>query len=773
MRRLLAFIVGLTASLTIAMADDDMIWGYYTGGIEDLIENSGTCTFGAEKSGTFRVAMYVPGDGILKGGSITGLRIPIWKASVVKNITAWVSTSSNPDNHAVEAKLKTPVNASYNEVVFDKAIRIPAGGAMVGMNFTISSASTAEGKFPIFYDGISGNHYTGSFYFYYQQNWYNCDNYGPLAFQVKIKGVSQAAGAVAFNPLEESITVANETSEYTASLRSDGFEDVKNITYTVDVAGVTETRDYAIAIQGGFNRTATMPISITAPAKAAKYDVKLAVTKVNGKDNSIASNIAKSTFVNVSRREQRNTVMEEFTGTEVEYAPRAMVGMEKLRNLYGDRFVGISLHQFNMDVTTDAMEFENWRELGLTSSPSSIIDGRGIGIDPFYGTDTDITKDFEHYNSFAPQVVVNAKAEWVDDNMKQVSVKADIESLSDGNYSVLYALTADKLHGTTSDWAQENFYADATPDKVDPELRKYSQGGEYGSAMIYPYYNDVLIASSFSADKVNLAEGLGTMADGTTATSSYVLDMPSETTSVGVAASQSAADENIYAIVMVVDEKGAVANAQRVLVTAKAAEKLYVTTSDKGYSTFYDSKGAYEIPEGFVAMVATMADGNTIKYDTIAGGNAGTRVIPAATPVLLSSGVKLAKRYALTLSKENVQYKGENLLCGSDKQTVTTGPANSVFYKLTYSNDKSAFGWYWGAADGGAFLINGHKAWLAIPTALTASPRGFAIDGVVDGIETISAARTFNGPVYNIAGQAVDKSYDGIVIENGKKVVKQ
>ena len=772
MRKLFSIIAGLFVSLSVAMAEDDMIWGYYTGGIEDLIENSGTCTFGAEKSGTFRIAMYVPGDGILKGGSISGLRIPIWKASVVKNITAWVSTSSNPDNHAVEAKLKTPVNASYNEVVFDKAIKIPTGGAMVGMNFTISSASTAEGKFPIFYDGISGNHYTGSFYFYYQQNWYNCDTYGPLALQVKIKGVSQAAGAVAIEPLEDAITVANETSEHTASLRSDGSEDVKNITYTIDVAGVKETRDYGLVIPGGFNRTTTMPISITAPAKAAKYDVKLAVTKVNGKDNSIASNIAKSTFVNVSRREQRKTVVEEFTGTEVEYAPRAMLGMEKMRKTFGDRFVGISLHQFNGDVSTDAMEFDNWRELGLTSSPNCILDGRGIGLDPLHGSDEDILVDFTHYNSFAPQVIINAKAEWTDDSRKQVAVNADIESLSEGNYSVAYALIADQLHGTSQDWAQENFYCNATPDKVEPGMEKYAQGGEYGTDYIYPYYNDVCIASSYSADKVNMAENLNTMADGEKKKSSYLLDMPSETTSVGVAAAQSAANENIYAVVMVIDEKGAVANAEKVLVTAKPAERLYINTSDKGYSTFYDSKGAYEIPEGFVAMVATMADGNVIKYDTIAGGNAGTNVIPAATPVLLSSGVKLAKRYALVLSTENVSYKGENLLCGSDKQTVTTGPMNSLFYKLTYSNDKSAFGWYWGAANGGAFLINGHKAWLAVPTAMTTSPRGYALENEVDGIDEINVTKAADGPVYNVAGQAVDKSYDGIVIENGKKIVK-
>ena len=45
--------------------------------------------------------------------------------------------------------------------------------------------------------------------------------------------------------------------------------------------------------------------------------------------------------------------------------------------------------------------------------------------------------------------------------------------------------------------------------------------------------------------------------------------------------------------------------------------------------------------------------------------------------------------------------------------------------------------------------------------------------GIVTGISDIKYNETENGVIYNIAGQRVDASYKGIVIMNGKKIVKK
>lgn len=42
---------------------------------------------------------------------------------------------------------------------------------------------------------------------------------------------------------------------------------------------------------------------------------------------------------------------------------------------------------------------------------------------------------------------------------------------------------------------------------------------------------------------------------------------------------------------------------------------------------------------------------------------------------------------------------------------------------------------------------------------------------IPSGINTVKAGATENGAIYNLAGQKVDESYKGVVIQNGKKVV--
>ena len=47
------------------------------------------------------------------------------------------------------------------------------------------------------------------------------------------------------------------------------------------------------------------------------------------------------------------------------------------------------------------------------------------------------------------------------------------------------------------------------------------------------------------------------------------------------------------------------------------------------------------------------------------------------------------------------------------------------------------------------------------------------IVGPATGIENITVADAENAPIYNIAGQKVGKDYKGLVIINGKKIIKK
>lgn len=42
-----------------------------------------------------------------------------------------------------------------------------------------------------------------------------------------------------------------------------------------------------------------------------------------------------------------------------------------------------------------------------------------------------------------------------------------------------------------------------------------------------------------------------------------------------------------------------------------------------------------------------------------------------------------------------------------------------------------------------------------------------------NAIENIEVAKNKNAPIYNLAGQRVDKNYKGVVIQNGKKFINK
>jgi hypothetical protein len=122
-------------------------------------------------------------------------------------------------------------------------------------------------------------------------------------------------------------------------------------------------------------------------------------------------------------------------------------------------------------------------------------------------------------------------------------------------------------------------------------------------------------------------------------------------------------------------------------------------------------------------------------------------------------------------------YPSNNLLKGSDEATTTTADEDSWFYKLSFGAKDSeyahTFGWYWGAADGAAFEIEAHRAWLAIPKGGQSAPVfSYPLDNAdMTGIAQIENGELRMENVYNLNGQRVNKATKGLYIVNGKKYI--
>lgn len=210
--------------------------------------------------------------------------------------------------------------------------------------------------------------------------------------------------------------------------------------------------------------------------------------------------------------------------------------------------------------------------------------------------------------------------------------------------------------------------------------------------------------------------------------------------------------------------------------TILVEQKRSVTTSSAGYATFYDSSYAFELPESLSASVVTDANNNKLTYNKIADGATSNNVVPKGVAVMLASSQKKASSYTLTSTDKTVSYTGTNLLKGSDATTMTNGGSDSYYYKLSYghtgTNLSNVFGWYWGAANGGAFQIDGHKAWLVIPKSAGAKGYVSFTEDEATAIQDIEDATGDASIYYDLQGRRVNAPTSrGIYIQNGKKVV--
>lgn len=142
--------------------------------------------------------------------------------------------------------------------------------------------------------------------------------------------------------------------------------------------------------------------------------------------------------------------------------------------------------------------------------------------------------------------------------------------------------------------------------------------------------------------------------------------------------------------------------------------------------------------------------------------------VPAKTGVLINSIDETVTYYVVKNKEVEPVDGGFNMLKPASEQ-MTEG---FKYYKLAYDNytEKTGLGFYWGAAEGGAFTVKPGLAYLAVPQVQAANVKGFSFDGTQTGINGVEAT-TAKGAIYNLNGQRVEKAQRGIYIQNGKKFI--
>lgn len=213
----------------------------------------------------------------------------------------------------------------------------------------------------------------------------------------------------------------------------------------------------------------------------------------------------------------------------------------------------------------------------------------------------------------------------------------------------------------------------------------------------------------------------------------------------------------------------------------------YFATSGNDYYATFSSDEVTFFPESdenmsFMTYVQTAyAVGDMMELKTIATANAtidGKEVsgyfVPANTGVLIKASFDNASSITYyTVSGKEVAELNNNMLYPATKDmSELTG---CYFYKLAYDDytAKKGLGFYWGAAGGAAFTAKSNGAYLAVEKTASAKS-AFRFDGTTTAISAINTENAMTGnAVYNIQGQRVGANYKGLVIVNGKKIIKK
>lgn len=187
-----------------------------------------------------------------------------------------------------------------------------------------------------------------------------------------------------------------------------------------------------------------------------------------------------------------------------------------------------------------------------------------------------------------------------------------------------------------------------------------------------------------------------------------------------------------------------------------------VTISPSGYSTY---AAYYPVDYSKLGLEAYAVKLNTDKK-TITLKKIEEGVVPAGKAVLLKGTP--GKSYELTIG-EGDEAKFDTDLKVSDGTATSSEKTAVAVYGFATVNGQDGF---YKAFDGKT--IPAKCAYLEVANSAS-SVKCFSLgdhSGSTTGITSVkNEAAGNNAPMYNLAGQLVDKGYKGIVIKNGKKIV--
>lgn len=487
MNRIITFLIFLALAST---ASAQMYYSAYEGNIDECR----LVGFGKTNE-TYDIAMRVD-EPALQGCRVTGMRFPVPDdAPGAKGYKVWLTKELTLSKGAVAPDLFTAdvtPRGGWAEITFPTPHTIE-GPFFAGYSLTVANPVTEADYSPIvmlpFVDKGGSWLHTSRTYLKFVD--YAAEAGMTTTIQLILEGGSLPDNAVAVWPFDDVFVQSGSVGIATVRVANHGAAPLASLDYTVEAAGqsVEQHITFPTPIESPFfGHETTIDVELPRIEELGTWPATVKVTKVNDAENADAIGSAKGTLVVMSFVPHRRPLVEEYTGTWCGNCPRGYVGMEHMKELYGDEFVGVAYHN------TDAMEImaqEKYPSV-VANFPAAWMD-RAFLTDAYYGNTNEIfgiRRTWLERQRDIPiaNIDVDATLSAGGSTLKVTATTTFVRDLTDANrYRVSYILTADGFSAF-----QTNYYTPGDSRTVGDDMDLFLNGGD----QVKVTFNDVVAATT-------------------------------------------------------------------------------------------------------------------------------------------------------------------------------------------------------------------------------------------------------------------------------------
>lgn len=479
-----------THARTINPTEGQVWWGYFN---ESDFE-TGDYTLGTGQAMTLMAGIYIPANHPQLGkANIQAVRVYLASNTVssLSNMKIWISKEL--PNSASGADVTMTALGTLTAGANDYKLRTPYEVNNEGFYIGYSVKSTTGYFIRCGGTGVDNAFWIGNPEAGMEWSDLSGYGYGKLAFQILVEGGDFPSDCATAEDFGQQVAIQGQDASVPITITNRGLNPIETISYTITTEDGKPSDEKNVSLGSlPLNGSKTVNIPFASDAETRKYQKTFTITQIDGKPNTASNPNATGFLITLKEKHPVTPVIEEFTGTWCGWCPRGTVGMQKIRETYGDQVVQIAVH------ASDPMEISAYSSIlnaYAEGFPSSITD-RQILADPSYSSLNSVLNEaFKRI----PVGIINLSAYWETSEQKKVVFQTNTQfSYSDTNtkYGIAFVLVEDGLTGTGSNWAQSNYYSGQGTGEM-------AWWGSKGSSVSGVEYNHVAVAGWSVQNGVN------------------------------------------------------------------------------------------------------------------------------------------------------------------------------------------------------------------------------------------------------------------------------